>query len=50
MWLIYFCRGDSTWMGVESVVMHSFSSEEIFAFTLCKDLKIRVWNVKVCCV
>ena len=34
-------------MGVESVVMHAFANGEVLAFTLCRDLKIRVWNIMV---
>lgn len=41
-----FVRGENTGMDVEDIVMHSFSSVDILGFTLCKDLKIRVWDVK----
>lgn len=41
-------RGESSnWMGVESLVMHAFGDNDVCVFTFCKDLKIRVWSLKV---
>lgn len=41
-----FVRGDDSWMGVESLVIHSFNEDDVYAITICKDLKIRVWDIK----
>ncbi|XP_047124600.1 nuclear pore complex protein Nup160 [Hydra vulgaris] len=40
-----FVRGESSSSAVESLVMHNFDSSNLFAFTLCRDLKIRVWSI-----